>query len=254
MNSKKSAPASPARQLREMGDGNGPNVSEPLSAEEKGYTAQFLTTEHFTLQTARSATIADSSSRAGLFMTTVSTSLIALAFVGQMSQAGTAFNAFALVLLPTLFFLGLVTFQRVLQSAIADAVFARGINRIRHFYTEIAPLTGKYLILSANDDSGSTLRGVRAYRWQWFLTTAGTIMVINSVLLGGLVALAARAFFDPPLLCLVLGGLITFGVSLTLHYVYQDRKWSGAMKRMPVAFPSDPDELPARDKAAGAQR
>src|SRR5437773_208446 len=144
----KSALASPARQSRDPR-----NANEQLSEEQKNHAAQFLTTEHFTLQAARSATISDSASRASLFMSTVSTSLIALAFVGQMSQAGTAFNAFALVLFPSLFFLGLVTFQRVLQSAIADTVYAKGINRIRRFYIEIVPQTSKYYILSANDDS-----------------------------------------------------------------------------------------------------
>lgn len=228
--------ASPVIQVG--GAGNASNASEQLSDEQKTFAAQFLTTEHFTLQTARSATISDSASRASLFMSTVSTSLIALAFVGQMSQAGIAFNAFALVLIPTLFFLGLVTFQRVLQSAIADRLYAQGISRIRHFYIEIAPQTKKYYIMSANDDSISPLGGARVSRWQWFLTTAGTIMVINSVLLGVFTALASRALIDPPLGWLVFGGLLTFGVSLTLHYVYQDKHWSDAAKRMPSTFPS----------------
>jgi hypothetical protein len=38
--------------------------------------------------------------------------------------------------LPTLFFMGLITFERVLQSGSADVIYARGINRIRHLYLE----------------------------------------------------------------------------------------------------------------------
>src|SRR5205809_8600 len=98
------------------------STADQLTDEQKNHALQFLTTEHFTLQSARSATISDSSSRAALFMSTVSSSLIALAFVGQMSEMGVAFNAFALVLFPTLFIIGLITFERTIQSGVEDMV------------------------------------------------------------------------------------------------------------------------------------
>jgi hypothetical protein len=44
---------------------------------------QALTTEHFTLQTARSATIMESNGRSALFLSTVSSAVVALAFIGQ---------------------------------------------------------------------------------------------------------------------------------------------------------------------------
>lgn len=242
------APASNSRDEESSGD--------QLSTEQMNYAVQFLTTEHFTLQTARSATISDSSGRASLFMSTVSSSLIALAFVGQISQAGTAFTAFALVLFPTLFFLGLVTFQRVLQSSIEDNVYASGINRIRHFYIEVAPQTSKYYILSANDDATGVMgnMSVRPGRWQVFLTTAGTILVINSILLGVLTGLVMRAFTDAPLLWIMLGGLFIFGLSLAAHYAYQVKQWSIAVKQGSTIFPSDTDRQQANTKANEADR
>jgi hypothetical protein len=45
----------------------------------------FATTEHFTLQTARSTTVTEASSRGLGFLAVLSSSLIALAFIGQMS-------------------------------------------------------------------------------------------------------------------------------------------------------------------------
>jgi hypothetical protein len=75
----------------------------------------FVTTEHFVLQGARSATIAESTGRASMFLAAVSGGLVALGLVATASSVGTAFYAFALVLLPTLAFVGLVTFERVLQ-------------------------------------------------------------------------------------------------------------------------------------------
>ena len=50
-------------------------------------------------------TIAEVNGRSSLFVGAVSSGLIALAFVGQLSHLGTAFYVFSLVVLPTLFFL-----------------------------------------------------------------------------------------------------------------------------------------------------
>ena len=61
-----------------------------------------LTTEHFNLQSARSATIADASGRENLSLGFVSLALVALALVGQASALETAFFLFGLVLIPIL--------------------------------------------------------------------------------------------------------------------------------------------------------
>src|SRR6516164_5508346 len=95
-----------------------------------------ITTEHYNLQTGRSMTVAESNGRSSLFVGAVSSGLIALVFVGQLSHLGTTFYAFSLVVIPTLIFMGLITFERVLQSGSADFMYASGINRIRHLYLE----------------------------------------------------------------------------------------------------------------------
>jgi hypothetical protein len=51
----------------------------------------FVTTEHFVLQTARSAGITEVNGRASIYLAAVSSGLIALAFIGQLSRLGTAF-------------------------------------------------------------------------------------------------------------------------------------------------------------------
>ena len=76
---------------------------------------QFMTTEHFTLQTARAVANAEITSRLQLYLGTLSSSIIALALTAQLSGLGFAFRGFALVLLPVVFFLGVVTHGRVLQ-------------------------------------------------------------------------------------------------------------------------------------------
>jgi hypothetical protein len=166
-----------------------------------------MTTEYYILQIGRAITVADANGRASLFLGAVSTSLVALAFVGGMSHSsaglGQAFYVFGLVLLPSLLFLGIVTFERVLQSASEDAVYARGSNRIRHLYVELAPEMRPYFILSIHDDEAAVMANM-AMRWSWwqtFLTTAGAIAVLNSVLMGAFLGLLLAALFSPRSLC-----------------------------------------------------
>ena len=105
----------------------------------------FMTTEHFVMQTARSAGIAELNGRAGFYLATVSSGLIALAFTGQLSRLGTAFYVFGLVLLPTLAFVGVTTFERALRNRVEDAQLASRINRIRQYYFDAAPQVARYL-------------------------------------------------------------------------------------------------------------
>ncbi len=113
--------------------------NEHLPMELSSQLVTMMTTEHYNLQTGRSMTISEANGRSSLFVGAVSSGLIALAFVGQISQLGTPFYVFSLVVLPTLFFMGLITFERVMQAGAVDVIYAGGINRIRQLYLEYAP-------------------------------------------------------------------------------------------------------------------
>jgi hypothetical protein len=206
-----------------------------------------MTTEHYNLQSGRSMTIADANGRASLFLGTVSTSLVALAFVGQISRSGTglgqAFYVFALILFPSLVFLGLVTFERVLQSGTEDIVYARGINRIRHLYLEHAPEMRPYFVLSSHDDNTGVM-GNQAMRFDWrqiFLSMAGMIAVIDSVLAGAFVGLLLAALFSLALGWAVAAGVAAFLASVALLQRYQWQQWGRSAAALVVRFPSDPD-------------
>jgi hypothetical protein len=94
-----------------------------------GPAVTMATTEHFNLQTARAATISEANGRANIYLAALSSNLIALAFIGQMSRLGTAFYAFSLLLLPVLAVVGVVTFQRLVQSSLEDIAYAQRIAR-----------------------------------------------------------------------------------------------------------------------------
>jgi hypothetical protein len=186
-----------------------------------------LTTEHYNLQTGRSMTVADANGRCTLFIGAVSGALIAIAFTGQVSHMGTAFFVFSLVLLPSLFLMGLITFERVLQSAIEDLTYARAITRIRHLYLEYAQELRPSFLLAVDDQSRRPMLkvGIHPSWWQAFLTTAGMIAAINSVLVGVFVGLLLSALLSFPLLVCTSAGVGTFLVSFGLYQRYQWGQW-----------------------------
>ena len=111
-----------------------------------------LTTEHFTLQGARGATVAESSARAAMYLGSLSAALVSLGFVAQISATGDTFRVFALVVLPTLFALGILTFVRLVENAVEDLYYGRAINRIRSYYREQARAEARWFMLGGHDD------------------------------------------------------------------------------------------------------
>jgi hypothetical protein len=216
-----------------------------LSDDQRQKMLQIMATEHSVLQAGRSATIFETGGRTAVFLGTVSSTLIALAFVGQISRLGTAFFAFALVLLPTLFFLGLVTFERAMQLGVEDYIYAVGMSRIRHFYVEMVPQAEKYFVGSIHDDFSTTMAptvfGMRVgLAWQSFLTVAGAIAMVNSVILGAFAGLLVRAFIVELLALSVGVGIAVFVVSVLLHRRHQIARWHQIEQRLPTLFPSEP--------------
>ena len=160
-----------------------------------------LTTEHFTLQGARSQTASESASRASLYILSVSSTLVALGFIGQASQVGSAFHVFALTVLPTLYVLGVFTFVRVVECGAEDFRYGVAINRIRGYYKEIAGDQAKLFLLSGHDDGRGVFENAAVpaeSRGQLF-TFATVVAAINSVVSGSVVAIALGAIANASL-------------------------------------------------------
>ena len=205
----------------------------------KGSDAELLTaltTEHFTLQGARAQTAGESASRASLYIFSVSSTLVALGFIGQ----GRTFQVFALTVLPTLYVLGVFTFVRLVECGAEDFRYGVAINRIRHYYKEIAGDRAELFLLSGHDDG----RGVFANaavppddRRQYF-TFATVVAVIDSVVGGAAIAIAADAIAGAPLgLAAGAGGAVGL-LSLALLLQHADRLLEERTGRTPALFPS----------------
>jgi hypothetical protein len=187
----------------------------------------FVTTEHFVLQGARAATIAESNGRANMFLAAVSGGLVALGLVATASSLGAAFYGFALVLLPTLAFVGFVTFERTLQSSMEDTEYARRIALLRRYYFGHAPEIEPYL-LSVPLAERLVMQRVPGDRWQGMRTVAGMVAVITAVLAGSTAAVAAILIFDHSLAAAVIAGTLVALPTMIAMIRHQDSAWERA--------------------------
>jgi hypothetical protein len=185
-----------------------------------GPTVTFATTEHFNLQTARALTVSEANGRASIYLAALSGNLIALAFVGQVSRLGAAFFAFALILLPVLAFVGLVTFLRLVQSSIEDIAYADRIALVRTLYLRVAPELERYLIVVSD---ARPAKASSPGAWQLALTTAGMVAVVNSVVVGACAGLVVATVGVESVALPVALGAVIGAAAFTLHERHHHR-------------------------------
>jgi hypothetical protein len=185
----------------------------------------FATTEHFNLQTARAITVSEANGRASIYLAALASNLIALAFVGQMSRLGTEFYAFALILLPVLAFVGVVTFQRLVQSQMEDIAYAERIGRLRDFYLTLAPELEPYLLLvrEPRAEALPDSEPVGPSTWQLTRTTAGMVAVVNSVVIGACAGLVFETLHAGSLVPTLAAGAIVGAATLKIQCRHQQR-------------------------------
>lgn len=212
------------------------NKVDQVDADPSATAVAFVTTEHFTLQGARSSTISESTGRASMFLTTVSGGLVALGLLATATKVGAAFYAFGLIILPTLAFVGLVTFDRVLQSGIEDHRYARRIAWLRGYYFDQAPELVGYL-LSVAPAERLRVQGLGGGPWQGFLTVAGMVGVITAVLAGSAAGLLAGIVAGHSLVAALAVGAVVAIAALAALMRYQHLAW-----RQVISTPVFPGE------------
>ena len=208
------------------------------------HALQILTTEHWSLLAARSLVYTEAMSRTSIFVAALTGSVVALALVAQATDFGTGFVAFALVLLPVVYFLGVATFVRLGQVNWEDARWVQGINRIRNAYIQLAPELEPYFVTSRYDDDLGILQSSVAMReWpphtQAFVAVPGVVAVIDSVVAGALAGIAANELGLGMAGALVLGG-VCFLLSLASFVFWAQREIGRYRTELDSLFPSPP--------------
>jgi hypothetical protein len=129
-----------------------PNSVTPIASIDDPRTITLLTTEHWSLLSARSLAYNEAFVRAGMFLTFLSMSFVALALLAQAMSFGSAFLSVAALVLAFDFVIGLATFGRINGANLDDLRAVHGMARIRHAYTQITPIVTPYFTTPVHDD------------------------------------------------------------------------------------------------------
>ena len=207
---------------------------------------QVLATEHWGLLATRSLAWNESFTRAGMFLSTLSGAIVALALVAQATEFGSEFTLFALVILPVVLFIGVTTFIRMGSSNYYDALCVVGMNRIRHAYLKITPEVAPYLVMGTHDDDASVNISMGTPPGTNFVvdvivSTPFVVCVINSVIAGVIATLVARQLGVPTLVAIVVaivGVILLFGLQTLLA----TRGIAAAVAEYRPKFPSPEQE------------
>jgi hypothetical protein len=179
-----------------------------------------LVTEHFVLQSTASATISESGSRVAIYLSSLSSGLVALGFA---SSSPHALAALSFTVLPTVFILGWFTVVRLVDTSVANIVSLRRMERIRRYYASIVPAAADYF---ESDDSVTGTHGVSYGRWSFLFTMASMVILVNSVLGGSAVTLVGVLAVKAPVLASTVVGTVAGLVLLILGLRYEQRRLS----------------------------
>ncbi|HSJ34171.1 MAG TPA: hypothetical protein VLB85_03880 [Acidimicrobiia bacterium] len=186
--------------------------------------------------------------RAGMFLTVLSASVVALALVAQASNFGDGFALFALVILPVVLFLGVATTLRLSDAVYHDTLCVVGMNRIRHACIELAPDLQPYFVMSPHDDARGVMAtaGIPAQRSSAHLAISSTpqvLGVVNSILAGTIAFIAVRRFGLAATAAGIAAGLMSFiSMGLQIRFGMRELAVFRQLGESESIFPSPDDD------------
>lgn len=216
-----------------------------------------LTTEHWSLLSARALAYNEAFVRGGMFLTFLSTSFVALGLLAQATRLGEDFLPLAVIVLAIDLVIGLATYARILGANSDDLVATHGMARIRHGYTQIAPMLERYFTTPTHDDPVSLLAAYRRPSIAllpgilYGLTTSGGMIGLITSMVGGVLAAAIALIVGltvgPAVGVGIAGGIGVFVALLALTVPIAQ----GSLYNLPAEFPA-PEGGEARDPVATA--
>lgn len=145
-----------AGETRPVGSAESPVGSGPGQAGiDDPRALQILSTEHWSLLTARSLVYNETFARGGMFLALLSASLLVLGLIATATGFSEAFLVVAALILGLDLFVGFATLGRIASASNEDLRYLQGMNRLRHAYHEIVPGLEPYFITSKHDDFDS---------------------------------------------------------------------------------------------------
>jgi hypothetical protein len=215
---------------------------------------QILSTEHWSLLASRSLAWNESFTRASMYLSTLTGSIVALSLIGGVDGFNDPFFIVALVILPVDLFVGIGTWLRMGVANYHDAITVAGMNRIRAAYLEIAPDLAPYFVMGVHDDAtgiGVTMAVPPGTSSAVHLIsgTPTLVMVLNAIVAGAVAAIATVRFARSEAAVTILIALVTAGIVLAAELLSARRKMARSQRALTPLFPT-PTERPTDDEPA----
>lgn len=174
----------------------------PITSLNDPRAVQILSTEHWSLLATRSLAYNEAFTRGGMFLTFLSMSFVALALLAQGMSFGDQFLAVATVVLAFDLVIGLTTYGRISGANADDLRALHGMARIRHAYTQAAPILEPYFTAPTHDDVESVLKNYGNLpesvvgQIVYALTTSGGMIGLITAMVGGVLAAVVSLLLD----------------------------------------------------------
>ena len=223
-----------------------PATVAPIATIDDPRVITLLTTEHWSLLSARSLAYNEAFVRAGMFLSFLSMSFVALALLAQAMTFDRDFLQVSGVVLAFDLVMGMATFGRISGANYDDLRAVHGMARIRHAYTQITPIVTPYFTTPTHDDIDAVtevygaisdrLPGQIVYG---LTTSAGMIGLIVAMVAGVLAAVVAMLIGvsgGASIWVGVLGGVL-FLVGLVAYGAWSAQRVQATVT---AAFPTPP--------------
>jgi hypothetical protein len=194
-----------------------------------------LANEYFALSGLRASSIAEAGTRATLFFTTLTGTVLALGF---LAGATDAVVPVAYAALPIVILLGLLSFFRLVEISVEDVAALRSINRIRAYYGGLVPEGRDFFPAPGKQQAINELIDVGARRapWRAALTIAATVGVMDALVAGASLAFALAHAGMPIAPAVVIGVAIAL-VMIWALFAHQTRRFGAALRTAESASP-----------------
>lgn len=187
-----------------------------------------LLTEHFVLQSVRGVTVTESSTRASIYLMTLSSTLVAYGFLARSAYA----VGYLAVVIPVVTLLGVFTYIRLVQTSLEDVVALEAIQRIRSWYGTILPGAEAYFPVPGGPRAPNEMLDIdRRASWTGvFYTLSSAVGAVNSIVAGAGVALLVTAVAPTgPAIGI---GVVAAAILALLHGLYQERRYARVVRRV----------------------
>jgi hypothetical protein len=205
-----------------------------------------LAAEHWSLIAARSLIWNEAQSRATVFLTVLSASIIALGFAADATGFGDETTTLALVLLPVVFLLGIAAYVRMVQINTEEFQLVLAMNRLRRAYLTLEPGLERYLTTGHHDDERGVIATYmfdhpsRHWMLAHFLVNTPTIIAtVDAALAAAIVVLLLQAAVAPTAVAAA-GGVAAFLVAWATLFRLQLPALRPFRRHTP-RFPTPPD-------------